>query len=301
MTKTESAKAILTYKDTVFRMLFRDRERLLELYNAISDSHYTDSALLELVTLENAVYMNVKNDLAFLIDFHLYLYEHQSTVNPNMPFRFLQYVTREYEKLTRDSSLYGGSLIRLPTPRFVVFYNGLQPWPEADTLKLSNAFPCQDSSPQLELTVQVFNINYGTHKPLLEQCRALREYAQYVDCVRQYSACLPIHEAVTQAVDVCIQNGILSDFLKANKAEVMSMSIFEYDEEAARKAMQNTFFEQGKEAGLAEGKKAGLAEGKETGLRLAKEIFALRDAGLSIQEIASQVQLSAEDIKKLLC
>ena len=84
------------YKDTVFRMLFRDRRHLLELYNAVSGRSCADPELLEIVTLENAIYMGVKNDLAFLVDFHLYLYEHQSTVNPNMPFRFLQYVAEEY-------------------------------------------------------------------------------------------------------------------------------------------------------------------------------------------------------------
>ena len=129
-----------TYKSTIFIMLFEDRNNLLELYNAMSGKHYTDPELLEINTLENAIYMSIRNDISFLIDGRLSLYEHQSTWNPNMPLRDLFYAAREYEMLIRDQSLYSSRLIKLPVPRFIVFYNGREKQEERCVLKLSDAF-----------------------------------------------------------------------------------------------------------------------------------------------------------------
>lgn len=167
----KSVKGNRTYKDTVFRMLFREKKELLSLYNAMNGSDYSNPEELQIVTLENAVYMNMKNDLAFLADFHLYLYEHQSTVNSNMPLRFLQYVAKEYEKLTGGDSLYRRKRIPLPAPRFVVFYNGAGYFPEKSELRLSEAYETDKADPQLELKVQVLNINEGNNEKLKEQCR----------------------------------------------------------------------------------------------------------------------------------
>ena len=114
------------YKDTVFRMLFSDRKNLLSLYNAVSGAHYDDPEKLEIVTLENAIYMGMKNDLAFIIDTDLFLYEHQSTYNPNMPFRDLFYISSEYQKMVDWKSLYTSTRLRIPTPNFIVFYNGTE-------------------------------------------------------------------------------------------------------------------------------------------------------------------------------
>ena len=127
------------YKDTLFRMLFNDREALLSLYNAVGNTDYRDPSLLQIVTLENAVYMNVKNDLAFLLGFELNLYEHQSTWNPNMPLRDLFYAAREYGMLIRDQSLYSSRLIKLPVPRFIVFYNGREKQEEREKELLRKA------------------------------------------------------------------------------------------------------------------------------------------------------------------
>ena len=113
------------FKDTVFRMLFSDKEALLSLYNAVNNSHYTDSGALEIVTLENAIYMGMKNDLAFILDMNLYLYEHQSTMNPNIPLRDLFYIAAEYQKLVDKKSLYSSALQKIPNPHFIVFYLSL--------------------------------------------------------------------------------------------------------------------------------------------------------------------------------
>ncbi len=260
--KKEKTPIVRNYKDTLFRRLFSDKEKLLSLYNAVNGTRYDRPEELEIVTLENAVYMAVKNDMAFIVDFRLHLYEHQTTVNPNMPLRFLQYVTKEYEKLVAQDTLYGGRLIRLPSPRFVVFYNGVQEQPEVQTLCLSEAFDKEQGEPQLELKVQVLNINKGYNTKMKEQCKVLREYMEYVDCVRRRLEGSSLEEAVPLAVEECIEKGILKDFLIANKAEVISMSIFEYDEEKSRKALEEYAYERGEAAGLEQGMELGIEQGE---------------------------------------
>ena len=125
-------------KDTVFRMLFQEKENLLSLYNALNKTTYTDTDRLEITTLENAVYMNYKNDVSFVFDSRLLIYEHQSTVNPNMPLRDLTYVTKVLQGRTKDQNLYGTSLVKIPAPKFIVFYNGVDFQPELQILKLSD-------------------------------------------------------------------------------------------------------------------------------------------------------------------
>lgn len=233
------------YKDTVFRLLFKDRRRLLGLYNAVSARNYTDSEMLEIVTLENAVYMGMKNDLAFLVDLNLYLFEHQSTVNKNMPLRFLQYVSAEYEKLAAGKNIYRDRLIQIPSPHFIVFYNGMAYCPEKKELKLSDAFLIKEDMPELELLVKVLNINSGYNEELKEHCRTLKEYMQYVEKTRSYAKSMTIEEAVDKAVEECIGQNILKDFLSQNKAEVKRMSIYEYDEEAVRQVLKEDAYEEG--------------------------------------------------------
>ena len=215
------------YKDTMFRMLFKEKENLLSLYNALNQTTYTDVGKLEITTLENAVYMNYKNDISFVFDYELMLYEHQSSVNPNMPFRDLIYVTKVLQTIVKDENLYGQALIKLPTPRFVVFYNGTNEQSKVQTLKLSDAYEKKQAYPELELSVTVYNINWGNNQKLMDACHTLKEYAQYVAQVRMYAKEMSFPEAVEKAVDYCIKNGILSDFLSKNRAEAIEVSIFE--------------------------------------------------------------------------
>ena len=237
------------YKDSIFRMLFKDKRNLLSLYNALNKTEYTDVGRLEITTLENAVYMNYKNDISFVFDFELMLYEHQSTVNPNMPLRDLLYVTSILQKRISAENLYGSKQVMIPNPRFVVFYNGTDFQPERQILKLSDAYEKKQDDPELELTVTVYNINYGYNKEIMDACRTLKEYAMYVEQVRNYAKRMPLSEAVKKAVDHCIKTGILSEFLKKNRAEVIMLSIFEYDEEAHHKLL----YEEGMEAGMERG------------------------------------------------
>lgn len=243
------------HKSTVFSMIYRDKGKLLELYNAMNHTDYTDPEMLQIVTLENAIYMAMENDLAFIVDLHLYLYEHQSTYNPNMPLRDLFYVANEYQRLVRNESIYASRLIKLPAPHFVVFYNGKDKRPEKEILKLSDAYLTEELYPDLELKVTVLNINAGNNRELKENCRTLREYMQYVECVRRYTDELGmrLNEAVESAVNECINKGILKDFLLENKAEAMTMSIFEYNEAEEKEKMRRAEYAGGYEDGIKQG------------------------------------------------
>ena len=280
------------YKDTVFRMLFSDRKNLLSLYNAVSGAHYDDPEKLEIVTLENAIYMGMKNDLAFIIDTDLFLYEHQSTYNPNMPLRDLFYISSEYQKLVDKKSLYSSVLQKIPAPQFIVFYNGTEKKKDSWVNHLSEAFENLSGNPKLELEVLTININEGHNPELMEQCQTLREYAQYVACVRRYAKEFELNEAVKLAVDECIRNNILSEFLRANKSEVISMSIFEYDKEEEERKLRKAEYE----AGVAAGIKTGVADGISKGKILAKkeDTIALSKLGLPVEQIASALQIDIE-------
>ena len=259
------------YKDTLFRMIFRKPEALLQLYNAVNDTDYQDPAALEIVTLENAIYMNMKNDLAFIVDCRMSLYEHQGSINPNMPLRDLFYVAKEYQGMVSQKSLYSSRLVKLPTPYFVVFYNGLAKQPERKEMKLSDSFMTPVDDPALELKVIQLNIGLGHNKELMEKCPLLAQYAQYVGRVQQYASGMPLEEAVERAVDECIHEGILADFLLQNRTEAITVSIFEYDEEKElalfRAAEREEGIEEGLKQGIEQGLKQGLEQGLEQGLK----------------------------------
>ena len=253
--KTQRTGASLTanrkYKDTVFRMLFSDRKNLLSLYNAINGTAYENPDDLEIVTLENAIYMGMKNDLAFILDLALFLWEHQSTYNPNIPLRDLMYIAKEYEKYIKEKG------ISLYSSR-------------------------QQKIPALELKVLVININEGYNQKLMESCQILKEYAQYVSKVRTYKKTLNLNEAVEKVVEECIQEGILREFLLANKAEVVAMSIFEYDREWEEEILRKEEFEAGREFGKEEERKNTekercRADNAEKELLLLKEKLALME------------------------
>ena len=237
------------YKDTIFRMLFSDKKNLLSLYNALNGKNYSNCDQLEIVTLENAIYMSMKNDLAFILDLALFLWEHQSTYNPNIPLRNLMYIAKEYEKYIKEKgiSLYSSRQQKIPAPQFIVFYNGNRKIGERMEHRLSDAYEISSGEPALELKVLVININEGHNQKLMESCQILKEYAQYVSKVRTYKKTLSLNEAVEKAVEECIREGILREFLLANKAEVVAMSIFEYDREWEEELLRKEEFEAGRE------------------------------------------------------
>ena len=249
-TTAGAVSANRNYKDTVFRMLFSDKKNLLSLYNAVNSRDYTNPDDLEIVTLENAIYMGMKNDLAFIMDSYLNLYEHQSTYSPNMPLRDLFYIAKELQGQVNHRDLYRNTLIKIPTPRFLVFYNGSEEQAEKKYLRLSDAFQKSMDDPDLELVVTMLNINLGKNKKLLEQCQTLKEYAIYVKKVRTYAKSMKnVEEAVDRAVTECINEGILREFLLQNRKEAVEMSIFEYDEEAVFEIVRKDEYEKGIQEG----------------------------------------------------
>lgn len=233
-------------------MLFSTRENLLSLYNAVNHSHYTDPKELEIVTLKNAVYMNMKNDQAFLLDMQLNLYEHQSTWNPNMPLRFLFYVAKEYQMLVRNQTLYASALVELPTPHFVVFYNGEKEREAEGLLKLSHSFMQKTEHPELELLVKVLNINLDKNLEILGTCRLLKEYMLLVHKIRRYAIeYKDINQAAEKAVTECIDENILAEFLRKNRAEAIEVCIFEYDEKRETELIRKAEFAEGEKVGEA--------------------------------------------------
>lgn len=282
------------YKDRVFRMLFKEKASLLELYNAMNGTDYTDPEELTVTTLENAVYMGMKNDISFILDAQLNLYEHQSTKNENMPLRYLFYIADLYSGIVRHNSLYRTKMIRIPAPRFVVFYNGESSLPECMELRLSQAYTTKQEEPWLELKVQVLNINLGHNRELIQKCRTLGEYAQFTAKVREYGRQMSFPGAVEQAVDDCIQKGILADFLQKNRSEVLKVSIYEYDQEKHMRFLREDSFEEGYHAGVSAGR-------ENFKLQYAKKLFHLGTLDDSrIMELLDIGREELESLKKML-
>lgn len=252
-------------KDRLFCFLFeKDREALLELYNALNGTAYQDVSQLEIVTIESAVYVVMKNDLAFILAGTLNMYEHQSTYSPNLPVRFLIYLAQEYQMVIEQTerSIYGTSQISLPVPQCVVFYNGTKEIPEEQTLRLSDAFENGKAQADVELVVRMLNINYGHNRLLMEKCRMLEEYSEFVDIIREYTSMgQSVEDALADAVDYCIEHGILENTLRENRAEVLGMLLEEFDVKKFERTLRS------------EGREEGLEEGREEGIQLTLEIL----------------------------
>ena len=282
------------YKDTVFRMLFSEKENLLSLYNAVTGSHYQNAEALKIVTLENAIYMGMKNDLAFMLETNIYLYEHQSTINPNIPLRDLIYIGIEYQQYLNDKSLYSSKLQKIPAPKFMVFYNGTDAVDDRVELRLSEAYEHLAGEPDLELKVLMLNVNEGHNKDLMEQCQTLKEYAIYVARVRKYASALNLNDAVERAITECIKEGILVDFLRKNRSEVKMVSILEYDKEWEEKKLRKAEYEAGKE----EGKNEGIEIGREEAM--AEMIHNMIKSGFPIEKIIDATGKTLSEIEQYL-
>lgn len=276
------AKIRREYKARLFEMIFSDKKELLELYNAVNQTNYTNPEELEINTLENAIYLSMHNDISFIIDSRLSLYEHQSTYSPNLPLRYLMYVSDLYSKMTKDLNLYGTKVVQIPPPRFLIFYNGIEERPEREEMKLSDAFTIQEESPWLELRAVMLNINPGKNQKIVNACKTLRDYVEYTARVRKYAECQDIESAVEQAITECIKEGILASFLMKYRSEAKKMSIYEYDEERQRR------FD----------KEEGYTDGRNDLLR--ELIMKKLNRGKSIEEIASEVEEEVDVVRAIV-
>lgn len=252
-------------------MIFGNRKAALELYNAINHSNYQNPEQLEITTIKGAIYMGVKNDLSFLIDSVMNLYEAQSTRNPNMPLRGLIYFARVYQGYVekRELDIYSGSRIKIPLPQYIVFYNGSQEEPDRREYRLSDAFERKQDSYCLECVATVLNINTGHNRQLMENCSLLWQYAFFVSKVRLYLERYPenLEGAVDMAVEECIEEDILADFLKKQRGEVKDVILTEYNAERhirnEKKLSYEEGIKEGIEKGLEQGIKAFIAEKEE--------------------------------------
>lgn len=273
------------YKDRLFIQLFHDRKVLLELYNALNNSSYTESDELIITTIGDAIYLGMKNDCSFIIGNYLNLYEHQSTFCPNMPIRGLFYISDIYQAYVSilDLNLYGSSQIKLPTPKYVVFYNGEETHEDVEYLHLSDAFDGTDSC--LEFTATMYNINMGHNAKLMEKCDTLQGYSMLIMKIQEYqNNGMTLEEATDTACQYCIEHNILREFLLKNRSEVRRVLLTEYNAKHQRKLDQRD----AKEDGLKRGELIGKVK-----------VYAY-EMHLNPEEIAQKVDADIETIEEIL-
>ena len=307
------------YKSDVFSMLMKDKSNALQLYNAVNHSDYKDPELVELQMMDKGVSLTVRNDASFVVDAALSVYEHQSTVCPNMPVRSLIYFTNILERMLKDRNIYGRSLVRIPIPKFAVFYNGEENQPEQYDLRLSDAFEKPVDRPELELTCRVYNINKGHNEELLARCPVLKEYMIFVDYVRRYhkeEGYENLETAIDRAIYRCIEENVLKDFLKEHHSEVVKVTQLDYTfdrqielerEDAIREGLQEgrrEGLQEGRREGLQEGKREGLEQGLEQGfeqgVQAMKQVLKLSGQGMSPEEIARETGITKEKVLTIL-
>ena len=222
------------HKDSLFQLAFRDnKEAALSLYNAVNGSHHTDASKLKFELLDRGIFMRMENDNGFILDQVLGQYEHQSTLNPNMPLRGFLYCADIYKgMIDRHRLLYGSKLIKIPLPQYIVFYNGVQDMGgERKLLRLSDAFEKEDPNYGYEWTAEMININYGHNEELLNSCKLLKDYSYFVQKVRDYACDMERHDAIMKVMDECIKADIFKEVLQKYREEILRMSFWEFDEE----------------------------------------------------------------------
>ena len=275
----ESVTINRTYKDRLFKIIFEDKKELLSLYNALTGKNYQNPDELEINTIDDVIYMHLKNDMSFILDDWQNLFEQQSTFNPNQPLRGFFYFADLYKVKYFGKKIYSTRLLKIPTPQYIVFYNGTTSMPDRKELRLSDAFQQPTEQPDIEVVAHMLNINYGHNKELMERCRKLKEYAQFIDIIRHYlreNKQWSNEQAISKAIDDCIKNNILRDILQKERLRVMASILSEFDEvgykEMIRQEAYEDAYEEGHEAGLEEGREQELAHGVKSYIKLAQSI-----------------------------
>ncbi|MGN0438347.1 MAG: hypothetical protein ACI4F4_07455 [Lachnospiraceae bacterium] len=289
------------YKSSVFSMLMEIPEYALDTYNALNNSNYDDPALLTILKLEGKIILSVRNDASFLFDSYLNLYEHQSTYNPNMSLRFLLYYADLIKKLVEKNeyNLYGSRKITIPTPKFVVFYNGIDKQPAVKEFRLSDAFERECDNYDLELVCTMYNINPGFNDEMLNRSRVLFGYTTFVGKVRMYQKQFrELSDAVKKAMDECMKEDILAEFFKKNRQEVLDVAALDFTFERQLELTARDSREEGYADGRAEGIEIGRTDGIET--TYVTQIKAKRAKGKEIAKIADEIEQSPAYVQKLM-
>lgn len=288
------------YKSDVFSLLLENPQNALDLYNAVNHSDYKNSDMVEICTLDRGISLSVRNDAAFVLDMNLSVYEHQSTVCSNMPVRSLIYFSNILEQMIKGKNIYSQKIVKIPTPRFAVFYNGEREQPEQYELKLSDAYIQPMENPELELTCKVFNINWGKNKELLSQCRFLKDYMTFIDYVRDYHreyGYNQLEHAIEISIDRCIKEDVLRDFFMEHRSEVVKVTKLDYTFD--RQIMLER--EDSREEGFAEGHAEGHAKGHAEGMaeNLISLIYKKIKKNKPINQIADELEEAEENIKPI--
>ena len=267
-------------RDSLFRFIYsgkdeRSRRWLLSLYNALNGTNHKDTRELTITTIENIIYLTMKNDLSFLIDSQMHLYEHQSTVNPNMPLRGLMYFAQLYQMniTKRDEDIYGHTLVKIPSPKFVVFYNGNSEQNDVIKYHLSDAFEIPDNNKEFEWTATVININKNHNSELQKSCKSLYDYSRFVDKIKQNLKSMTLKDAIIEAVDFAIKNNFLEGLVEEQKMEILNTCLTEFNQEDYDRRRK-----------------------RETRTEIAKNML---KKAIPIETIAECVELPVEKIKEL--
>ena len=215
------------YKSTLFSTIFSDKVNALEMYNALNGTDYDNPDEITITTLKNVVFINRYNDVSYVLGGVFNLYEHQSTFNPNMPLRSFFYTAQSYEKMVDEKKLLSRSRVKIPTPKFVVFYNGSKEQPDVIVQKLSDSFSNKEVQGDLELSVTMINVNYGHNGELMKKCQALNGYSLYISKFREYTEenGLVREEAARKAIEYCIDNDVMVDFFEERRKEVVGIML----------------------------------------------------------------------------
>ncbi|MBO4701814.1 MAG: hypothetical protein J6X97_10210 [Lachnospiraceae bacterium] len=277
------------YRSDLFSMLLNEKEYALDVYNAVNNSEYDNPDDIEIITLEHGVSLSIRNDASFVLDMSANYYEHQSTYNPNMPLRnliyFVEDIRRKVEK--EDRNLFGKAKIKIPTPHFVVFYNGEEKRPEVEIQKLSTSFCKETDEPELEVICKVYNITPGNNRELLKKTEVLRSYAYIVENVKDKIKTMSLKDAIHTTIDECISKGILSDFLSKNRRKVEKVMNLDFT------------FERQIELTRKEERELGRTEGREEG-RIESVLSLLRKGKITLSEAAEEIGTDEDKVKELL-
>ena len=216
---------------------------------------------MEINTIDDVIYMHLKNDMSFILDDWQNLFEQQSTFNPNQPLRGFFYFADLYKVKYFGKKIYSTRLLKIPTPQYIVFYNGTANMPDKKELRLSDAFQQPTEQPDIEVVAHMLNINYGHNKELMERCQKLKEYAQFIDIIRHYlreNEHWTNEQAISKAIDDCIQNNILRDILQKERLRIMASILSEFDEVGYKEMIREEAYEDAYGKAYGEGEISGM-------------------------------------------
>ena len=304
--KQEKTEIERTYKDTVFVTVFQEKDKLIELYNAIFDTDYDTDTEIDIVTIQDVLFRTLKNDVAFILGGRfVVLVEHQSTLNGNMPLRDLLYIATLLKRMVDSKQLYREKTVMIPRPAFIVLYNGQKDAPEYQELRLSDSYlgekrPGEEDA--LQLVIKMYNINDSKNTEILKKCETLRQYSRFVEIMRSYQHIDQLtNAAMVKIMEQCRQEGVLTDFLEKYGTEIIEMLFKELTREEDLEISRLD----GYDAGLKEGEKSGFTKGEQSGLargaaQKEREIAkSMKAKGLEAAMIAEITGLTPEEVAEL--